>query len=71
MEIIAFLRQIARLAGARAHSERGATAVEYGLMLALVAAVIVASVVFLGASTKGSFTCIGNALPKGTLAAGC
>lgn len=71
MEILRFLQQIARLAGARAHSERGATAVEYGLMIALIAAVIITSVVFLGASTKGTFTCVGNALPKGTLAAGC
>ncbi len=34
---------------------RGATAVEYALMLALIAMVIFASVAFLGTQTNGSF----------------
>ncbi|MFA5890055.1 MAG: Flp family type IVb pilin [Actinomycetota bacterium] len=38
-------------------SERGATAVEYGLMVALIAAVIIAAVVFLGQQTKATFDC--------------
>jgi pilus assembly protein Flp/PilA len=37
--------------------ERGATAVEYGLMVALIAVVIIASVIFLGAQTRDSFDC--------------
>lgn len=37
--------------------ERGATAVEYGLMLALITGVIFAAVVFLGAETRGSLDC--------------
>lgn len=38
-------------------SERGATAVEYGLMVALIAAVIIGAVVFLGQQTQGAFNC--------------
>lgn len=37
--------------------ERGATAVEYGLMLALITGVIFAAVMFLGEETRGSLDC--------------
>ena len=37
-------------------SERGATAVEYGIMVALIAAVIIAAVVFLGQRTSSTFS---------------
>jgi len=43
-------------------SERGATAVEYGLMVALIAAVIIAAVVFLGQQTSTTFTCTANSV---------
>jgi pilus assembly protein Flp/PilA len=39
----------------RRHDERGATAVEYALMLALIAVVIVGAVTLLGQSTSQSF----------------
>ncbi len=42
-------------AGRRLREQRGATAVEYALMLALIAAVIVAAVALLGQSTSGAF----------------
>ena len=60
--------QIARVASAwlvaRANvkSERGATAVEYGIMVALIAAVIIAAVVFLGNETSETFSCVGGAV---------
>lgn len=38
--------------------ERGATAVEYGLMVALIAAVIIAVVVTLGGQIKNAFTSV-------------
>jgi len=38
-------------------NERGATAVEYGLMVALIAAVIIGAVVFLGQQAKTAFDC--------------
>ena len=43
--------------------EKGATAVEYGLMVGLIAVVIIAAVVILGNRLNGLFTAIGNALP--------
>jgi pilus assembly protein Flp/PilA len=39
----------------RAEEDLGATAVEYAIMLALIAAVIVAAVAFLGQSTDAGF----------------
>jgi pilus assembly protein Flp/PilA len=43
-------------------SDRGATAVEYGLMLALIAAVIIVAVVFLGKKTSSTFNCTGQSI---------
>src|SRR5437764_11072255 len=43
-------------------SELGATAVEYGIMVALIAAVIIAAVVFLGQKTSSTFSCTASAV---------
>ena len=43
--------------------EKGATAVEYGMMVALIAAVIVATVATLGGKVNTAFQTINNALP--------
>jgi pilus assembly protein Flp/PilA len=43
--------------------EKGATAVEYGLMVGLIAVVIIGAVVILGGKLNDLFTAIGNALP--------
>ncbi|WP_182375863.1 Flp family type IVb pilin [Nocardioides sp. WS12] len=42
--------------------ERGATAVEYGLLVALIAAVIVGVVFTLGGKIKGAFTDVNSSL---------
>jgi pilus assembly protein Flp/PilA len=42
--------------------DRGATAVEYGLMVALIAAVIVAIVATLGHQINNAFTTVSNSL---------
>ena len=42
--------------------DRGATAVEYGLMVALIAAVIVAIVGVLGLQVRAAFTTVSTAL---------
>ena len=42
--------------------ERGATAVEYGLLVALIAAVIVTVVLTLGQKVKGGFDTVNNAI---------
>jgi pilus assembly protein Flp/PilA len=42
--------------GSPAHGESGATAVEYALMVALIAAVILGTVALIGGGTHGLFT---------------
>ena len=44
---------------------KGATAVEYGLMVALIAAVIIVAVTTLGTEITGIFTRIVTAIPGG------
>jgi pilus assembly protein Flp/PilA len=43
-------------------NERGATAVEYGLMVALIAVVIIAAVTTLGTNLKDKFTDVGSSI---------
>jgi pilus assembly protein Flp/PilA len=45
---------------ARADTEGGATAVEYALMVALIAIVIVAAVAFLGHAVSNKFSTVGS-----------
>jgi pilus assembly protein Flp/PilA len=45
-----------------AKKERGATAVEYGIMVALIAAVIITVVTTLGGNLTKLFTTVGNAV---------
>lgn len=52
-------------------SERGATAVEYGIMVALIAAVIIVAVVFLGQKTSSTFSCTASNVGAGASATGC
>lgn len=51
-------------------SEAGATAVEYGIMVALIAAIIVAVVATLGGQIKTAFCTVAQQLGGGT-ATGC
>ncbi len=46
--------------------EKGATAVEYGLLVALIAAVIIAAVVLLGGAINGAFGSINSKMPAGS-----
>ncbi len=46
-----------------ASKDRGATAVEYGLMVALIAVAIIAAVTTLGGSLSAMFTAIAGKLP--------
>ncbi|MDP9330912.1 MAG: Flp family type IVb pilin [Actinomycetota bacterium] len=48
--------------GARAQRQDGATAVEYALMVALIAIVIIAAVAFLGNQTSAQFNHMGGCL---------
>jgi pilus assembly protein Flp/PilA len=53
------------LLGHHARDDRGATAVEYGLMVALIALVIIAGVTAFGSSVNGLFNLIVAAHPFG------
>ena len=46
----------------RSREEGGATAVEYALMVALIAAVIIVAVTALGTNANQKFTTVGNAI---------
>ena len=46
----------------RASEEDGATAVEYALMVALIAAVIIGAVTLLGNNANSQFTNVGNSI---------
>jgi pilus assembly protein Flp/PilA len=55
-------RMIAKLQALWATREHGATAVEYGLLVALIAAVIVAAVATLGTKVNTAFSTVNNAI---------
>jgi pilus assembly protein Flp/PilA len=55
---------LARIAALRSGIERGAAAVEYGLLVALIAVAIIGAVIALGGKVKGTFTCVANSLPQ-------
>ncbi|MEN8122913.1 MAG: Flp family type IVb pilin [Bacteroidota bacterium] len=44
------------------NSEKGATAVEYGLMIALIAVVIIAGVSLLGSNTRDKYSMVGSVI---------
>ena len=50
--------------------QRGATAVEYGIMVSLIAVVIIVAVTFLGGTLKDTFTKVQCSVSGGTYAAG-
>jgi pilus assembly protein Flp/PilA len=53
-------KALARLQTVR--SEQGATAVEYGLMVALIAIVIIVAVALLGTNLSGLFNTVANSV---------
>ena len=56
------LRPLARLTSRLHTRERGATAVEYGLLVALIAAVIVGIVLVLGRQVSTAFQSVSDAI---------
>jgi pilus assembly protein Flp/PilA len=55
-----------RFAVLRTLSERGAAAVEYGLLVALIAVAIIGAVFLLGGKVNNTYTCVGNSMPAGS-----
>ncbi len=58
---VQMLKYIAKLQ-TKMHGDEGATAVEYGLMVALIAGVIIGVVTLLGTTLQGVFTTVTGAL---------
>ena len=59
----AFARVSARIQSRLVRDEEGATAVEYGLIVGLIAIVIIVGVGFLGTTLNGMFNDVANELP--------
>ncbi len=57
------LKALTKLQARVATRDRGATAVEYGLLVALIAAVIVTIVATLGTQIRAAFTTVSTQLP--------
>jgi pilus assembly protein Flp/PilA len=62
IKLFATLETLALVARDRIREEKGATAVEYGLMVGLIAAVIITTVMLLGTQLNGLFQQITAAL---------
>ena len=65
VKLFVTLETLALFAKDRMRAEKGATAVEYGLMVGLIAVVIIAAVIALGNELNGLFQAIVTALPGG------
>lgn len=59
-----------RLADRVRHDEKGATAVEYGIMVALIAVVIIIAITALGGTVKDTFTQTRCSMVSGVYTAG-
>ncbi|MEA2534527.1 MAG: Flp/Fap pilin component [Actinomycetota bacterium] len=64
LAILLFIKD--RFAVLRTVGERGAAAVEYGLLVALIAVAIIGAVFLLGGRINNTYTCVGNAMPAGS-----
>ena len=62
-KMTAAMYEIVRFAADRMKQDRGATAVEYGMIVALIAAIIVLTVQAVGLDVLGGFTAVDNAIP--------
>jgi Flp pilus assembly pilin Flp len=70
MSFVRAIRRCARWTASRLHfsSDAGASAVEYGVMIAMIAAVVLISVLFLGQQTSGTFSCTASSISSSTQA---
>ena len=50
----------------RLSNERGASAVEYGILASLIAVAVIVAVFWLGQSTNGNYQCTGNSITAGS-----
>lgn len=62
-KLYATMVSLVAVASNRVREEKGATAVEYGLLVGLIAVAIIVAVGLLGTKLNGLFTSITNSLP--------
>jgi pilus assembly protein Flp/PilA len=62
LSLIATLQTLGFNLKSRLHNEKGATAVEYGIMVGLIAVVIIVAVSVLGTKLDGLFDSVNNQL---------
>ena len=62
LSLIATLQTLGFTLKSRLHNEKGATAVEYGIMVGLIAVVIIVAVNLLGTKLDGLFDSVNNQL---------
>ena len=65
-QIFATIVSFVAVAKTRAEEEKGATAVEYGLLVGLIAVAIIVTVGLLGGKLNTLFSSVKDALPSGT-----
>jgi len=65
-KLYATMFSLVAVASHRAREEKGATAVEYGLLVGLIAVAIIVTVGLLGGKLNTLFSSIKDALPSGT-----
>ena len=65
IKLFATLETLALVARDRIREEKGATAVEYGLLVGLIAVVIIVAITALGGQLSTLFQSIATKLPKG------
>jgi pilus assembly protein Flp/PilA len=64
LAILLFIKD--RSAVLRTVADRGAAAVEYGLLVALIAVAILGAVILLGGKINNTYPCVGNSMPTGS-----
>ena len=64
MDLISYWRDVwtPSLRARAAHSQRGASLVEYALLVALIAVVCIVAISFIGTSAKSTFTSVGSSI---------
>lgn len=56
------MKKLNQLLAARRNSEKGATVIEYALIAALIAVVVIGAVTTIGTEARDTFNAVGNAL---------
>jgi pilus assembly protein Flp/PilA len=62
VDLVTVWQRLAQIVRARAHNERGASLVEYALLVALIAVVCIVAITFVGTNASQTFSNVGNSI---------